>query len=38
MDSFMTLSWASPIGLGVFLAGAGVFLWGLGKTGWFSEK
>jgi len=38
MESFMTLGWASPIGLGIFLAGLGVFLWGLTKTGWISDN
>jgi hypothetical protein len=38
MDSLMSLSWSSPIGLGVFLAGAGVFFWGLAKTGWLGDK
>lgn len=38
MGSIMTLSWASPIGLGIFLIGVGVFLWGLAKTGWLGDK
>ncbi len=38
MDTFIYLSWGSPIGLGVFLAGFGVFLWGLTKTGWISDS
>jgi hypothetical protein len=25
---FMILSWAGPIGLGIFLAGLGVYYWG----------
>jgi hypothetical protein len=25
----MYLSWASPVGLGILLAGLGVFFWGL---------
>lgn len=25
---FLILSWAGPMGLGVFLAGLGVFFWG----------
>jgi hypothetical protein len=25
---FLTMSWGGPIGLGVFLAGLGVFFWG----------
>ena len=32
MDSwllhFLTMSWGGPIGLGIFLAGLGVFFWG----------
>ena len=27
---FMILSWAGPIGLGIFLAGLGVYYWGRG--------
>jgi len=38
MESILTLGWASPIGLGVFLAGAGIFLRGLAKTGWLGDK
>jgi hypothetical protein len=38
MDSFMSLSWGSPIGLGIFLAGVGIFFWGLAKTGWTRDK
>jgi hypothetical protein len=38
MDSIMTMGWGSPIGLGILLAGLGVFFWGLGKTGWIREK
>lgn len=38
MDSFMTLSWGSPVGLGVFRIGAGVFFWGLAKAGWTGKK
>lgn len=38
MGSIMVLSWASPIGLGIFFAGLGVFLWGLTKTGWLGDK
>ena len=38
MESFLVFSWASPIGLGIFLAGMGVFFWGLGKTGWLGNK
>lgn len=28
---FLILSWAGPIGLGAFLAGLGVYYWGLAK-------
>jgi len=38
MDSFMALSWGSPIGIGFLLAGLGIFFWGLAKTGWTGEK
>ena len=38
MNSFLSLGWASPLGIGIFLAGLGVFLWGLAKTGWLKEK
>jgi hypothetical protein len=34
MDTFLSLGWGSPIGLGFFLAGVGVFFWGLTRTGW----
>ena len=27
----MALSWGSPVGLGVWLAGVGIFFWGLSK-------
>lgn len=37
MDWFMTLSWGSPIGIGVLLAGLGLFFWGLAKTGWLHD-
>lgn len=29
MDITELVGWGSPVGLGVFLAGAGVFFWGL---------
>jgi hypothetical protein len=38
VDSFMALSWGSPIGLGFLLAGLGVFFWGLARTGWTKDK
>ena len=28
---FMLFSWGSPIGLGILLAGLGVFFWGQGQ-------
>jgi hypothetical protein len=34
----MAVSWGSPIGLGIFLAGAGVFFWGLAKTPWIGDR
>ena len=38
MDAFLSLSWGSPLGLGVFLGGFGVFLWGLARTGWLRDR
>ena len=38
MHSFMSLSWGSPIGLGIFLAGVGVFFWGFARMGWHRHK
>ena len=36
MDSwlvmFLTLTWAGPVGLGVFLAGLGVYYWGRAQS------
>jgi len=29
MEVIELASWGSPVGLGIFLAGAGVFFWGL---------
>jgi hypothetical protein len=28
---FLLLSWGGPIGLGIFLAGLGVYYWGLSR-------
>ena len=38
MESFMAIGWASPIGIGILLAGLGVFFLGLSKTGWIQDK
>jgi len=37
MNFFMSLGWGSPIGIGILLAGLGVFFWGLAKTGWIRK-
>jgi hypothetical protein len=26
-------SWASPVGIGIWMAGLGIFFWGLGRFG-----
>lgn len=31
MDLWLALTWGSPIGLGVFLIGVGVLLWGIAQ-------
>ena len=31
MDLWLALFWTGPIGIGVFLAGLGVLLWGIGQ-------
>ncbi|MEJ2421205.1 MAG: hypothetical protein P8018_05675 [Acidobacteriota bacterium] len=38
MHSIVFLSWGSPVGLGIFLAGVGVFFWGITKTGWLGDN
>jgi hypothetical protein len=38
MESFMAVSWGSPIGIGLLLMGLGVFFWGLSKAGWTQDK
>ena len=38
MDWFMVLSWGSPVGIAVLLAGLGIFFWGLSKTGWTRDE
>ena len=38
MDAIATLGWGSPIGLGIVLAGLGIFFWGLSKTGWTRDE
>jgi hypothetical protein len=32
MDLWLALFWTGPIGVGVFLAGLGVLLWGIGQV------
>ena len=31
MNISSVFSWASPVGIGIWMAGVGVFFWGLGK-------
>jgi hypothetical protein len=37
VDTIGLAGWASPVGLGIFLAGAGVFFWGLNWLKRFGE-
>jgi hypothetical protein len=37
MESYLAVSWGSPIGIGFLLLGLGVFFWGLSKTGWTKD-
>jgi hypothetical protein len=32
MDLGLALFWTGPVGIGIFLAGLGVFLWGISKV------
>jgi len=38
MDMWLAFFWTGPIGIGVFLAGLGVLLWGLGQFTKSREK
>ena len=39
MDMGLSLFWTGPVGVGIFLAGLGVFFWGIGKiTGTKKDK
>lgn len=38
MDMWLAFFWTGPIGIGVFLAGLGVLLWGIGQFAKNREK
>jgi hypothetical protein len=38
MDLWLSLFWTGPIGMGVFLAGLGILLWGISRVSPPKEK